>query len=152
MSAEIILVHFTFFAVLFAFFLFFLVAVFFRVFVLVFLSFVLTRDDFGNQIEMGPESPVFCRDSLSCSRNSGGVFMSAIVGAGRTGGKPFLFAVEIYATAHQQGETAVITARVRRDGYSPTVGEDGRKSVAGFWHGLRIGVEGRSERGAKVGV
>jgi hypothetical protein len=59
LSAEIILVHLTFFAVFFAFFLFFLVAVFCRVFVLVFLSFVLTGNDFGNQIEAGPESPVF---------------------------------------------------------------------------------------------
>jgi len=58
LSAEVILVHFTFFAVFFAFF-FFLVAFFFRVFVLVFLFVVLTSSDFGNQIEAGPESPVF---------------------------------------------------------------------------------------------
>ena len=52
-SAETILVHFTFFAVFFAFFLFF------RVFVLVFPSFVLRCDDFDDQIEADPESPVF---------------------------------------------------------------------------------------------
>jgi len=56
LSAEIILAHFTFFAVFFAFLHFLLVAVFFRVFVLVFvlvfLSFVLTgKIDFSNQIE-----------------------------------------------------------------------------------------------------
>ena len=47
--------------------------------------------------------------------------MSAIVGAGRTGGKSFLFAVEIYATVHHPGER--ITADVAVVSTAPCVME-----------------------------
>jgi len=87
LSAEVILVHFTFSPV---FFLFFVVA-FCPVFVLVFFLFVvLTVMISAGDSRRAQNCRFSSRDSLSCSRNSV-VFMSAIVGPSRTEASLFLF-------------------------------------------------------------